>query len=75
LLKEPADSVDARVSRLFHAALGRRPTPAESERFRGLAAEVASLHHVPRDVIVSSLPVWKELAHTIFNMKEFIYVQ
>ena len=75
LLKEPADSVDTRVDRLFLDVLSRRPTAAERERFRGLAAELASLHQVPRDAMLNSLTVWKDLAHTVFNMKEFIYVQ
>jgi hypothetical protein len=75
LLKQPAASVDARVEHLFRAALGRRPTDIERERFRGLAGELASLHQIPRDEVLNSLLVWKDLAHTVFNMKEFIYVQ
>lgn len=75
LLKSPAESVDARVEQLFTTALGRRPNSVEQERFRGVAAELASLHKVPREEMLNSLPVWKDLAHTVFNMKEFIYVQ
>ena len=75
LLKEPAKTLDGRVEQLFLAALGRRPTALETERFRGLAEELASLHQVPKDGILNSLPVWKDLAHTVFNMKEFIYIQ
>jgi hypothetical protein len=63
------------VQRLFQSALGRRPTAVEQERFRGLAAELASLHQVPKEAILDSRQVWKDLAHTVFNMKEFIYVQ
>ena len=40
-----------------------------------MALELASLHEVSREDLLSSLPVWKDLAHTIFNMKEFIYLQ
>jgi hypothetical protein len=75
LLKSPAESIDARIEQLFATALGRRPNSVEQERFRGLASELASLHRVPREELLDSLPVWKDLAHTIFNMKEFIYVQ
>jgi hypothetical protein len=75
LLNQPATSLESRVEQLFLAALGRRPTAVETERFRGLAAELASLHEVPKDDVSNSLPVWKDLAHTVFNMKEFIYVQ
>jgi hypothetical protein len=75
LLKTKGGSVDARVEQLFATALGRHPTPAERERFRGLAAELASLHQVPKEALLTNAVVWKDLAHTVFNMKEFIYVQ
>jgi hypothetical protein len=75
LLSKPAESVDARVRQLFTIALRREPSSIERDRFRGLASELASLHQVSREDLLNSLPVWKDLAHTIFNMKEFIYVQ
>ena len=75
LLSMPAESVDARVGQLFAMALGRHPNSVEQERFRGLASELASLQKVPLEELPNSLPVWKDLAHTIFNMKEFIYIQ
>lgn len=75
LLNNSVQSIDARVEQLFAIALGRRPNSVEQERFRGLASELVSLHKVPREELLNSLPVWKDLAHTVFNMKEFIYVQ
>jgi mono/diheme cytochrome c family protein len=75
LLTTPADSIDGRVGQLFTIVLGRRPNSVESERFRGLASELASLQKVPREEVPNSLPIWKDLAHTVFNMKEFIYIQ
>jgi mono/diheme cytochrome c family protein len=75
LLSMPAESVDARVGQLFAMALGRQPNSVEYERFRGLASELASLQKVPREELPNNLTVWKDLAHTIFNMKEFIYIQ
>ena len=75
LLANPAASVDARVEQLFLTVLGRRPNSVEQERFRGLASEVGSLYQVPREESLNSLPVWKDLAHSVFNLKEFIYIQ
>lgn len=74
LLAQPAASMDSRLTRLFRAALARNPDPAELERFRGLAAELASLHQVPRSELLDSLTVWKDLAHAVFNLKEFVYI-
>ena len=46
LLARPAGSVEERIAELFRTALGRGPTGVEEERFRGLAAELASLYEV-----------------------------
>jgi hypothetical protein len=71
LVKSPPPSIDARITELFRAALARNPDSTELERFRGLALELAALHQVSRD----SLEVWKDMAHAIFNLKEFIYFE
>lgn len=75
ILKAPADSLDTRLEQLFESALRRHPTSIERERFRGLAGELASLHKVDKSALLTSPDVWKDLAHTVFNLKEFIYIQ
>jgi hypothetical protein len=75
LLSLDASSVEQRIDALFRLVLSRSPNSAERERFRGLAAEVASLYGIPKGEIVSSLQVWKDLTHAAFNVKEFIYLQ
>ena len=75
LLAQPAGSVEERIDDLFRTALGRGPSSQELERFRGLAAELAGLHQVPREELLSSLTVWKDLAHAVLNLKEFLYMQ
>jgi hypothetical protein len=60
---------------MFRAALGRLPDDAERARFSGLAKEVASLREVALDKLLASHDVWKDMAHAIFNLKEFIYLR
>jgi hypothetical protein len=60
---------------MFRAALGRLPDAAERERYHGLVKELASLHKVPQEQLLTNKLVWKDVAHTIFNLKEFIYVR
>ncbi|MCC6539570.1 MAG: PSD1 domain-containing protein [Bryobacterales bacterium] len=62
---------EARVDAMFRTALGRPATAAERARFAGLAAELASLHRAP----VDSAAVWKDVAHALFNLKEFLYLR
>ena len=75
LLARPAASVEDRIRDLFRTALGRGPSSTEQERFRGLAAELGSLYQVPREDLLSSPEVWKDLAHAVLNLKEFLYIQ
>ena len=67
--------LDARIDAMFRKGLGRSASAAERERFAGLAAELASLQGVPRDSLLTSVTVWRDLAHTVFNLKEFVYIQ
>jgi hypothetical protein len=75
VLAVPGASVNVRIEELFRRALARVPTKIERERFAGLAAELASLYQVPHDQVSDSRLVWKDIAHAVFNMKEFIYIQ
>jgi hypothetical protein len=67
-------SAAARIEHMFQVALGRPPVKDEQERFEQAASRLAELHRVPADEILKSRAVWKDLAHTMFNLKEFIYI-
>src|SRR5260370_1387218 len=73
LIAEKAPTVESRLDSMFRAAFGRLPDEAERARFAGLAKEMASLHKVAPDKLLESRDVWKDMAHAIFNLKEFIY--
>jgi hypothetical protein len=57
-----------KVDRMFIAALGRRPTAAEWYRLQSHLAGENSGGADP-------LETWANLAHVIFNMKDFIYIR
>lgn len=67
---EPAD----RVRGMFLAAFSREATAAETARILAGLGEFAAVHGVPPDALMSSREVWGEAAHTLFNMKEFIFI-
>jgi hypothetical protein len=68
-------TIEQKVTEMFRGALGRDPSAAELERFRGLALEVARLGAAPQSDLLTSRAVWKDVAHAVFNLKEFVYVQ
>jgi hypothetical protein len=75
LIADKALTVESRLDSMFRAALGRWRDGAERARFTGLAKEVASLRQVTPDKLLDSRDVWKDVAHAIFNLKEFIYLR
>jgi hypothetical protein len=75
LVARKDDAVDARLTSMFLRAFARPPSGEELERWRALTDGLAAQHHVDRTTLLSSLPVWKDVAHTFFNTKEFLYLK
>ena len=68
-------SIEGRIEAMFRTALCRLPDAAEAERFRELAKELASQRKVEEDKVLENRDVWKDVAHTVFNLKEFLYTR
>jgi hypothetical protein len=69
------DAVDARLAAMFESALGRPPSQDELARMRALVNDFSQRQGVAGASILASVSVWKDVAHTFFNMKEFIYLR
>jgi hypothetical protein len=74
LVARPDESIGQRIDAMFQAALSRPPTEAEQSRVETAAAQLAELHGVPPPDILKSEIVWRELAHTLFNLQEFVFI-
>ena len=68
------DTVPSRLDAMFRAALGRPPRFAESERFTRFVARMAELHGVAERDVPASPVVWRDVAHTLYNLQEFITI-
>jgi hypothetical protein len=68
------DSFDQRISSMFRSAIGRIPTIDETLRVRQAVEQFRELHQVSQDNLMTSEAVWKEVAHSFFNLSELIYV-
>lgn len=65
---------------MFRRAFGRNPQADELVRWRKAADDFAGLYQdvpgkTPTGGMMNSLAVWKDVAHAIFNTKEFLYVR
>jgi hypothetical protein len=69
LLKEPHNTPEERVRAMFIDAFARTPQPAETERWTAALADFAT----PEHGTMQDEAAWAQLAHAIFNTKEFLY--
>ena len=68
-------SLEQRVCRMFVVAFGREPDTAELEASFVYLAELAAEHRIVPADLIKSIAVWQDFAHSIFCMKEFVYVR
>src|SRR5262249_50254806 len=74
LVARPDTTVSGRIAHLFPVGLGRPPDAQESQRFERVVRRLAALHGVEAGSVLGSRAVWKDVAHTLFNLQEFIYI-
>ena len=87
LLSDGRASIADRIESMFRDALGRPPTDTEKERFvkatiqfvkelidQTIPSESEPLGSVLESAILANESVWQNIAHAMFNIKEFIYV-
>ncbi|MBI5761080.1 MAG: PSD1 domain-containing protein [Planctomycetales bacterium] len=75
LVALPQATVAQRLELMFATALGRTPSPEELERWSAAVVDLASQHGVSGVDVLQNVPVWKDVAHSLFNTKEFIYIR
>jgi len=63
-------TIDERITRMYEAALSRPPTEEELAALRGFTASQAKLYNAKED----DARVWADVAHVMFNMKAFVFV-
>lgn len=69
IVQDGQNKPEERLRGMFLAALGREPSPDELERWTRVTVELAP----SQENLMSDLQTWSDVAHSLFNTKEFIY--
>jgi len=70
VLSEPGLTPEQRIDRMYRAAFSRPPTEQEVvDGLEFIKSQATQLGMAPEDV-----SVWTDLAHVLFNVKEFVFV-
>ncbi len=70
----PSLDEEARIQWVYQRAFAREVRPEEVQQAQAFLHQQAKAHEVSPGEIPDSVAVWKDYCHTIFNMKEFIYL-
>ncbi|MBK8778523.1 MAG: DUF1553 domain-containing protein [Saprospiraceae bacterium] len=65
---------EERVETIYYRAFARKPSTSEIDQAKSFLFSLAQMHKVPDKDILLDLKVWKDYCHSIFNIKEFIYL-
>ncbi len=69
-----ATSVDGRIAHMFVKVLARPPSEAERARVTDYLDAVAEERGVNTSLLLYDAAVWQDVAHSLFNLKEFIFI-
>lgn len=75
LLQDQAVAPETRIERMFATAFARPPGNEETARLVRLVRRSAELRGIDAGALMNCEPLWQDVAHAVFNLKEFIYVQ
>jgi hypothetical protein len=74
-LLDGANQPEERVGTMFETAFARPPKDRERARLVHFAEKSANLRGLDSQDLMGCETVWQDVAHAIFNLKEFIYIQ
>ena len=69
------NTVPSRIRHMFFKALAREPSAQEASRAEAYLNTVIDQRKTREHLVLTDRAVWTDLAHVIFNLKSFIYLQ
>ena len=75
LAEGEAATLGGRLDHMFLKALARQPTAAERARMTDYLRAVASERGAPEDLLLYNSEVWQDVAHSMFNLMEYIFIR
>jgi hypothetical protein len=69
------NNINDRIIEIYQRAFSRMPNEQERIESAEFIQSIAAEMHVDPAQIASSMPIWRDYCHVIFNVKEFIYIQ
>ena len=68
-------TISSRIRHMIFKALGREPSAQEAARAEAYLTKIVKQRKTREHLVLTDREVWTDLAHVIFNLKSFIYLQ
>ena len=68
-------TASSRIHHMFLKALGREPSALEAARAEDYLSTLIAERKTRKHLILTDRQLWTDLAHALFNLKNFIYVR
>ena len=69
-----AEAPGQKVQYIYERTLSRLPTTEETETALDYLDLLCQVHGVEQADLMDNVDVWKDYCHSVFNLKEFIYL-
>jgi hypothetical protein len=74
LLSKKNKTVDERVQLAYQVALSRPASEEEVTKAKVFLQKLAGIHKVDTNDTANNFDIWKDYCHSLFNLKEFIFL-
>ena len=74
ILSQADSSLEKRIERMYLEAFAREPTTAETDAAKAFLRSQSQEYGISADAPPADERVWADLAHVLFNVKEFVFV-
>ncbi len=74
VIDQTKQSRDKKLEYIYLKALSRKPSEEEITKANEFLKQLAQTHGVESSAIDTDLNIWKDFCHSVFNLKEFIYL-
>jgi hypothetical protein len=74
LISKKSKSEDERIQLAYRTAFSRSASDDEIKNAKAFLQKLLQIHKVSKEDMMNNIEIWKDYCHSLFNLKEFIFL-
>lgn len=74
LISQKDKTEDERIQLAYRTAFSRSASEDEIKKAKAFLQKLLQIHKVSKEDLMNSIEIWKDYCHSLFNLKEFIFL-